>query len=541
MFNELVGVVKALPRTVRDFLVATPRNRQRAVLAHVEASTISPAELEWLLSHNFACPSADLAHAAVRAGNVELFAVVIRTIKRGWDDVLPAVFQKATLADARAKLNRVSLQALCNDLEAHGVGAAKCSTVLSTSACKLLRSVRWRINKQRMSKVELTVAAKKKKMLSVEALQKRVLQNAQTTLDSMVAYTKQDNEHGPVNVAIVLQWVRSIALRRSIRPTHGRLFTDMARYSARGSHCTAIAHAACVAYANEYVGVAQPIMFAVPSVGSTAVSPWADFWLVRRARYVIAWSGPLQMAYFAIKHQRPEWFAAALCLLPPRVAEGQAGWREEANLAGTRIAAAVASTGIRAVSPFCTLAATLIVATGHGVKLLSRAGCASGKMAQNLCHVWGKPDAAAVLASYVASDALAESAVFELVRCQCTGSTRRLPDVFSKAIPAKVNSPSDEQLRAAGITLEHERKRLEKERISCQLLARRLRLPILRLHEQECCVALGVCLARRKRTLPTLPAELISEILKWIRRGTMPQIDTVALNMSATRLGDYVF
>jgi len=524
MFSQLVTDVEALPATTRAFLTAEPRVRKQAVLSHIAAGTISADELEFAIANHFVSPSAELAQTAILGpGDVALFAIVVNQIKRGWDDVFPTLFHRAAHADLRESRRAADLETLCRRLEVHGVGASTCSATLPPAATALLRQVRWRIKVVRLTPGELRAAATAAGAGSSGEFQQALADRAATALGNMVGSAADDERMLKVSLAFARQWVQSVALRRSTRPTHGRLFSDAARYGATGPRATAVAHAVCSTYAAAYIGAAHPGMFTLPSpTPATSTSPrqWAGFALARRARYVVAWPGPLQMAYSAMRNERIDWFAAALCLLPPRILEGQPGWREEANLAGRRIAVAVASVGIHRVSTFWTVAAALTAAAGHGLRMLHRTAVASGSMARNLRHVWGKRDAAAILAAVAAAAPGAEPAIFELVRCQAVLAKRPMPAVFAAAKP----------MPTAGA--------LDTPKEYPAMLARRLRQPVLRPAEQRACVAAGVCLRRLK-----LPTEMVCEILKRVRRLRPAGSDAVPLSMGATRLGfnDVVF
>lgn len=511
MFSQLVVDVASLPLTTRGFITADTRIRRNIIVTHIKANTISAKELAWLISNNFTTPSAELAHAAIDAGNSSLFGVVVNQIKRGWDDVFPSLFRHPAFADACNLKYYGDVETLCRKLEAHGIGATTCSISMPPEACALLRKVRWRINVRRMSTADIQEAAVAQKHASVQVMQEHMVKRAIAKLMMIDSYKKKQAETQKASLQIAQQWVKSVALRRTTRPTHARLFSDASRFGSVGPKSAEIAHVICSMYSEAYVGSAQPAMLIRPSDDSSHRKPWSGFEIAQNARYIVAWPGPLQMAYSALQNEREDWFAAALCMLPPKIEEGKPGWREEANLAGRRIALAILSVGSQKVSSFWTTAATLIMATGHGVKLLCQAGLQNTTVAQNLRFAWGKKDTAAMLAEYVEQDINAEPVIFEMLKTQCIDGRRPLPHAF--------------MLRDYGHSPVREYP---------LMLAKRLRLPVLNLAESNAIVMAGMCLVRKG-----LPIELVCEILKRVRRLKVPGSDTVSLSMGATRLGFY--
>lgn len=516
MFKQLVDDVASLTMTSRDFLLATPQIKKNIVRANINANALTPTELSWLIKNNFVTPSAELAHAAIKAQNVKLFGVVVDKIKRGWEDVFPMLFYNASFSDLCAKKRRVDLEILCRKLETYGIGASSCSNVFTPEACSLLRSVRWRLKVKRMSPEELKTLVTASPHDTTNDFLKHAIKKAEAALQSMLNKIEKEQKDSLVDIKLALQWVKSVALRRSTRPTHSRFFKEVIVFGASGLRCSNISTAMCNLYSEAYIGSAHPSMFLLANNEIEAKNNWSGFDMISRAKYVVAWPGPLQLAFSAMQHEREDWFASALCMLPPKKKEGTLGWREEANLAGRRIALCVLNAALDKVSPFWTTAITLMIASGHGANIIGNAALNSPALVKNLRYVWGNESAADVLAAYANDNVEAERAIIELLKCQSICGNRKVPSIF-------LESQLIERIPFTEYRL---------------MFAKRLKKPILQPKEIKSRVIAAICLIRCG-----IPTELVSEILKLVRRFPSDQIDKIPLSMGATRLGafDIVF
>ena len=495
MFRELVKSVAELPKPLQDFLLADAKTRSAALAVHVQARTILPDDLAWVFDNNLCTPSATIAHAAITSGNVDLFTVVVQRIKRGWDDIFPSLFYHVLHADRCRSMRLIDLHRYCRLLEEYSVGPNEYCQFFNKKEATLLQSVRWRLDTRLIIKQKEN-ATKKAELVKRAS---RLLQRYVYTINQERTLVEQ-------SICLAREWVKYVALRRNGRPLHQRLYRDAVKHGRCGRLSATIAHEICTAYSAAYPGSAQPSFFLD---GETM---WHGFWMAYKASYMVAWPGVLQMSLWAIKEERKDWLAAALCMLPPSRKAGSYGWREEGNCAGRRIAHAVARFARQKVSLFLTAACTLVVASGHGEDILFDASHENDTLIRNLKHVWGQQDAAAVLANLARGDAGAEPVMFELVRHQAVESHRRIFQRFRE---------SDVLIKGSKYT---------------RVLARRLRKPILFAKEKKACIALVICLKRIG-----IPLDIIFLILKKFCCARYINKDKFSMAMSATYVNGEIF